>query len=78
MVDNNMKSCIINEVHDSIVVDTHPDEIEEMPYLISTAMLTVIVDLMEKYNYEFSVPLEVEVKQGKNWLDMNVVMEKAT
>lgn len=78
MVDNNMKSCIINEVHDSIVVDTHPDEIEEMPYLISTAMLTVIVDLMEKYNYEFSVPLEVEVKQGKNWLDMNVVMEKST
>src|SRR5210317_16109 len=69
-----MKSCIVNSVHDSIVIDVHPDEEaqvinaidstnEELPQLITT-----------RWGINFNVPLLLEAKIGPNWLDVKDVI----
>ena len=68
-----LKSLIINEVHDSIVTDAYPGEEEFVADLKVEAMLGVIPELKRRFNYDLEVPLEVEVKCGKNWLDMEVI-----
>jgi len=68
-----LKSLIINEVHDSIVTDAYPGEETLVTDLKVEAMLGVIPELKRRFNYDLNVPLEVEVKCGKNWLDMDVI-----
>jgi len=70
-----LKSLIINEVHDSIVTDTYPGEEEVVAKLKLEAMTGVVDELKERFNYELLVPLKVEVKNGINWLDMEVTAE---
>ena len=48
------------QVHDELVFDVPTAEIETFKDLISTRMKTAIA---------LSVPLEVEIGQGKNWLE---------
>ena len=38
-------------------------------------MTGVIDELKDKFNYNFLVPLKVEVKNGINWLNMSVTAE---
>lgn len=73
-----LKSLLINEVHDSVVVDTYPGEEEAVLNCIRTALLGVIDDLDEMFNYNFTVPLAIEIKRGANWLEMDVVLEAST
>ena len=68
-----LKSLIINEVHDSIVTDAYPGEETLVADLKVEAMLGVIPELKRRFDYDLNVPLEVEVKCGKNWLDMNII-----
>lgn len=75
MLDSNTESCIINEVHDSIVIDTYPGEEELIAELTRDAMLGVVGELKERFNYNFTVPLAIEIKNGKNWLEMDTVLE---
>ena len=70
-----LKSLLINEVHDSNVVDTHPDEAEQVVNIMGECMLGVTQELKDRYSYTLTVPLSVEIKQGINWLDMDVVYE---
>ena len=74
MRNNNMKSLLINQVHDSLVVDCYPGEEKRMLTIMRDAMLGVIPELSERFQYEFSVPLAIEIKQGPNWLDMDTVL----
>ena len=68
-----MQSCLVNSVHDSVVIDVHPDEIE--------AVIQTITDMNEDLNYlvekaygvTMNVPLLLEAKLGDNWLDMTDV-----
>ena len=66
---NQMHSCIVNTVHDSIVIDVHPDETEKVLKVINVTneMLTSLVN--KKWNIDFNVPLLLEAKIGDNWLD---------
>ena len=66
---NQMHSCIVNTVHDSIVIDVHPDETEKVLKVIerTNEMLTSLVN--KKWNIDFNVPLLLEAKIGDNWLD---------
>ena len=41
-------------------------------------MLGVIDTLQNDFNYTFIVPLEIEIKRGKNWLDMKVIHKEST
>jgi hypothetical protein len=42
------------------------------------ALLGVVDHLDKTFNYKFTVPLAIEVKKGRNWLDMETVMEAST
>jgi DNA polymerase I-like protein with 3'-5' exonuclease and polymerase domains len=64
-----MQSCVVNTVHDSIVIDIHPDEKEQVIDVINktNAVLKDLVD--KKWGIDFNVPLLLESKIGPNWLD---------
>jgi len=63
------KSCVVNSVHDSIVIDVHPNE--------EIFVLDIIRDTNEKmtslieieFKIKLNVPLLLEAKIGDNWLD---------
>ena len=63
------KSCIVNSVHDSVVIDIHPEEVKQVLYLI-TQLNGNLKDIIEnQFNIQFNVPLLLEAKIGDNWLD---------
>ena len=67
------KSVICNTVHDSIVIDCHPDEEEQVIAILKFSMLGVAADLQKRYKISYLMPVEIEIKKGNNWLDTSVV-----
>jgi len=64
-----MQSCIVNSVHDSVVIDIHPDEIHKAIDMV-TDMNDGLADLVAStYGVQMNVPLLLEAKLGDNWLD---------
>lgn len=53
-----LQSELLLQIHDELLVETHPDEIEQVRTILQEEMYGVM---------ELSVPLEVEVEQGMNW-----------
>ena len=66
---NQMQSCIVNTVHDSIVIDVHPNEKEKVLRVIKAANDSLITIVDRKWNIDFNLPLLLEAKIGDNWLD---------
>ena len=63
------QSCLVNTVHDSAVIDIHPDE-KDIVIQIIQDMNDGLNDLVEKaYGIRMNVPLLLEAKIGPNWLD---------
>ena len=64
-----MHSCVVNTVHDSIVIDIHPDEERKVIDIINNtnSELSDLINL--KWGIDFNVPLLLESKIGDNWLD---------
>ncbi|UPT68840.1 MAG: DNA polymerase I [Sphingobacteriales bacterium JAD_PAG50586_3] len=56
----NTKSRMVLQVHDELVFDVHNDELEMLKPLIKDLMMNAV---------QLSVPLEVEVGAGSNWLE---------
>ena len=64
-----LQSVVVNSVHDSMVVDVHPDEENKVLHIIEL-LNQGINDLVEKvYGVKMNVPLLLEAKIGPNWLD---------
>jgi DNA polymerase I-like protein with 3'-5' exonuclease and polymerase domains len=64
-----MKTCIVNTVHDSIVLDVHPEE-EEYALSVIDEVNDNLHDLIQQqWEIDFNVPLLLEAKIGENWLD---------
>jgi DNA polymerase I-like protein with 3'-5' exonuclease and polymerase domains len=64
-----MQSCIVNTVHDSIVIDVHPEEEQKVLDVINETN-KVLKDLITmRWGIDFNVPLLLESKIGPNWLD---------
>tara|TARA_R100001129_G_scaffold81215_3_gene55322 strand:+ start:2830 stop:4965 length:2136 start_codon:yes stop_codon:yes gene_type:complete len=72
----NCKSLIINTVHDSIVVDVHPEEIDIIPIYLKESMLKVKDRMLYDFNLTIDVPMEVELKIGDDWLDMEEIVDE--
>ena len=68
-----MQSMLVNSVHDSVVIDVHPDEEHGVIALIDqiNSNLKSIID--DKFSINFNVPLLLEAKIGVNWLDQQEV-----
>ena len=73
MKEKNVKSLLINTVHDSIVADVHPDEKYIMGKIFEQGTADVIPALKEYYKIDFNVPLDTDIKIGYNWLDMEEI-----
>lgn len=57
---NNMKSRLILQVHDELLVETHKDEINEVEKIVRDSMINAA---------HLKVKLEVDLKTGNNWLE---------
>lgn len=57
---NNIKSKIIIQVHDELVIETVDTEIEQVKQLVKGAM---------ELNQPFLVPLKVDINVGKSWME---------
>ncbi len=66
-------SVICNTVHDSIVVDVHPSEKDTCIKLMADAMMSLPEETISRYNVKFDMPVGIELKIGKNWLDLTEV-----
>ena len=69
-----MQSCVVNTVHDSIVIDVHPDEERQVIDIINQTN-NELPDLIKlRWGIDFNVPLLLESKIGDNWLDTKDVI----
>jgi DNA polymerase-1 len=57
---NSMKSKLILQVHDELVFDVHPNELESMKKLAEDIMPNVVT---------LKIPLEVEAKLANSWAE---------
>ena len=66
---DSMQSCVVNSVHDSVVIDVHPDEERQVLDIIKQTNddLPNLINL--RWGVNFNVPLLLESKIGPNWLD---------
>jgi DNA polymerase I-like protein with 3'-5' exonuclease and polymerase domains len=56
-------------VHDSVVLDVHPEEIKQVIYLIKEINNELKQLIESHFAIKFDVPLLLEAKIGDNWLD---------
>ena len=69
-----LQSCIVNTVHDSIVVDVHPDEERKVIDIINQTNEVLSELIASRWGVDFNVPLLLEAKIGPNWLDTKDVV----
>jgi len=64
-----MQSCVVNTVHDDIILDVHPTEERKVLNIIgeTNRQLTQLIE--SQWGISFNVPLELEAQIGPNWLD---------
>ena len=70
-----MKSVICNTVHDSIVLDVYPSEEQQCIEVMVEAMLSLPEETERRYGVRYDMPIGIELKMGKNWLDLEPVYE---
>ena len=58
--ESGLRSRMVLQIHDELLFDAYPEELEELKALVVNAMENVI---------SLSVPLTVECSSGKNWLE---------
>jgi DNA polymerase I-like protein with 3'-5' exonuclease and polymerase domains len=66
---DSMQSVVVNSVHDSIVIDIHPDEVQQVAQVIEDVQKNLCNLIKQKWDIEFNVPLALEAKIGDNWLE---------
>jgi DNA polymerase I-like protein with 3'-5' exonuclease and polymerase domains len=66
----NLHSVIVNSVHDSLVVDTHENEENEVLSAIQEAEQNLREEFFIKFQVDLDVPLSIECKMGPNWMDV--------
>ena len=68
-----LKSVVINTVHDSVVVDVHPDELEEIKILAPTCLKLAQTEAYIRFGLDKFIPLDVEMSMGNNWMEQEDV-----
>ncbi len=58
--ENNLKSRIVIQVHDELLVETHKDEIEIVKAILEEEMSSAA---------KLDVPLEIDMNEGANWYE---------
>ena len=68
------KSCVVNTVHDSIVIDVHPNEVQFILSIIKQVNEDMTAIINTHFDIMLNVPLLLEAKIGDNWLDTKDVI----
>jgi len=55
-----LKSKLVMQVHDELIIETVPEEVEEVSLVMKKAMENVV---------KLSVPLDIDLNVGKTWYD---------
>lgn len=69
MDENSLRSKMILQIHDELIFEVLPDEMEKMKILVKNTMSGAM---------QLSVPLKVAIKIGKNWGDMEEVVDSSS
>jgi len=72
--DSGLRSVICNTVHDSIVMDVYPGEEQQCIDIMSQSMLSIPDETERRYGIRYDMPVGIELKMGKNWLDLQEVL----
>jgi len=64
-----LQSVVINTVHDSVLIDTHPDEIDQVSQIGPQCLLDAQEEAKKRFGLPDYIPLEVEMSHGKNWME---------
>jgi DNA polymerase I-like protein with 3'-5' exonuclease and polymerase domains len=64
-----LQSVVINTVHDSVLIDTHPDEIDIVKEIGPQCLLDAQEEAKKRFGLPDYIPLEVEMSRGNNWMD---------
>ena len=63
-----LQSYIINTIHDSIIMEIHPDEVDEVKHIVEVVARDKVLEyLLRVYDVDFNVPLEFEFSSGNYW-----------
>ena len=63
-----MKSFLINEVHDSCVIEEAPDEGEKLGNLVEQTMTADVIDFMDKViGFKIDFPIRIEQESHSHW-----------
>ena len=65
-----LKSLLVLTVHDSIVVDVYPGELQLVFEALNWAMNDIAEEIKERWDYTMVLPLRSEVSVGKTWGDL--------
>ena len=65
-----LKSMIVNSVHDSVVIDTHPEEEVYVQQCIKQVEHQLQNMLNVKFQMNFDIPLVMDCKIGNNWMEV--------
>ena len=68
-----MKSVICNTVHDSITLDVHPEEKNQCIDYLRNAMMSIKDECKRRYNINYDMPIDIELKIGRNWLELEEI-----
>ena len=58
--ENNLKSKMLIQVHDELIFDVYPGELEKIKQIVPDIMNNI---------YKLKVPLKVSASYGKNWYE---------
>jgi DNA polymerase I-like protein with 3'-5' exonuclease and polymerase domains len=66
----NLKSILVNSVHDSAVIDVYPNEQATVVKTVEETIEQLPSTIFARFNVALDVPLVLEPKSGKNWMIM--------
>ena len=69
-----LHSCLVNSVHDSFVIDVHPEETDQVVQVIRDMNTELNAIVEETYNVKMNVPLLLEAGLGPNWLQQTAIV----
>lgn len=69
LINLKLKSCVIGQIHDSVLVDMHPDEKQ----IVIDVVNNIMVNRANNFFSFLRIPLSIDIEIGENWNDMEKI-----
>ena len=67
MMQHRDKGLMVNEIHDSVILDVKKKHAKEITLKVKAILEDVSGSFKEKFNLKFDAPIRVDYNYGKNW-----------